>query len=261
MRTVILSSALVLILFALVSPSASSQELSAREIVKKAYDKFQGETNASEMTMTIVRPTWKRTVSFKVWSKGKDYSLALVTAPAKEKGQTFLKQKNEMWNWVPAIGRMIKLPPSMMSQGWMGSDYSNDDLLKEASIVEDYNHTIVGQDVIEKRECYKIKLSPKPDAPVVWGSILKWISKSDFLQLKSEYYDEDNRLVKTELASEIKRMGNRIIPTRFEIIPKNEKGNMTIMEMNKADFDIPIKDNFFSQQNMKRAMGIVSPAK
>jgi outer membrane lipoprotein-sorting protein len=247
----ILSAVLVFISFACIPTTASSQDPTAREIVKKAYDKFQGQTNESEMTMTIVRPTWKRTVSFKVWSKGRDYSLALITAPAKEKGQTFLKQKNEMWNWVPAIGRMIKLPPSMMSQGWMGSDYSNDDLLKEASIVEDYDHAIVGKDVLEKRDCYKIKLTPKPEAAVVWGSILKWISKGDFLQLKSEYYDEDNLLVKTEMAYNIRQMGNRIIPTRFEIIPKDEKGNMTIVEMNKAVFDLPIRDDFFSQQNMK----------
>ena len=98
--------------------------------------------------MKIVRPTWERTVSFKMCSKDRDYSLTLVVDPVKEKGQTFMKRKNEMWNYVPKIGRLIKLPPSMMSQGWMGSDYSNDDILKESSIVVDYTHEISGTEII-----------------------------------------------------------------------------------------------------------------
>lgn len=212
---------------------------------------MQGVTNESSMTMTIVRPTWKRTISLKSWSKGSLYSLALVTDPAKERGQTFLKRKNEIWNWVPSIQKMIKLPPSMMSQGWMGSDYSNDDLLKESSIVEDYEHAIVGQEKLDGQDCYKIKLLAKPEAAVVWGHIIKWISKTDYFQLRSEYFDEDGILIKTENASEIKLMGNRRIPTHFEIVPKDKPGHKTIMDIHSAMFDKPIADSFFSQQNMK----------
>jgi outer membrane lipoprotein-sorting protein len=114
----------ILLLFVLLIPVYGQD---AREIIKKADEKMQGEeTSQSTMTMTIVRPTWQREVTFKSWTKGRDYSLALVTAPAKEAGQTFLKRETEMWNWNPTINRLIKLPPSMMSQGWMGSDFSND---------------------------------------------------------------------------------------------------------------------------------------
>ena len=103
----------------------------AMEIIRKAEEKFQGETSSqSEMTMKIIRPAYERTIQLKNWTKGRDLSLTLVTYPAREKGQTFLKVENDMWNWNPQINRMIKLPPSMMSQGWMGSDYSNDDILK-----------------------------------------------------------------------------------------------------------------------------------
>jgi outer membrane lipoprotein-sorting protein len=233
------------------SLAVQSQQPTAKEIVKKAYDLMQGETNESMMTMTIVRTAWQRSISFHTWAKGNDFSLALVTDPAKEKGQTFLKRKNEIWNWVPNIQRMIKLPPSMMSQGWMGSDFSNDDLLKESSIVIDYTHTLLGSETIDGTDCYKIKLIPTAEAAVVWGSIVKWISKEHYFQMKSEYYDEDNILVKTESASEIKKMGDREIPTHFELIPADKPGNKTILVIEKAIFNKPINESFFSQQNMK----------
>lgn len=225
----------------------------AKDIIRRADEKMQGEeTSQSTMTMTIVRPTWQREISFKSWTKGRDYSLALVTAPAREKGQSFLKRENEMWNWNPTINRLIKLPPSMMSQGWMGSDFSNDDLLKESSIVVDYTHSITGEEEIDGWDCYKIELLPLEDAAVVWGRIVKWISKEEYLQMKSMYYDEDGYLVKTELAYDIKDMDGRRIPSRFELIPEEEEGNRTIVVLDRIEFNRAIPDGFFSQQNMKQ---------
>jgi outer membrane lipoprotein-sorting protein len=231
--------------------SAFSQQPSAKEIIKKAYDLTQGLTNESYMRMSIVRPTWQRTIAFHSWAKSTNFSLVIITDPAKEKGQTFLKRKNEIWNWLPTIQRMIKLPPSMMSQGWMGSDFTNDDLLKAASIVEDYDHILLGSEICNEMDCYKIKLVPKPNAAVVWGSLIKWISKKGYLQMKTEFYDEDNQLVKTESASAVKNMGDRDIPTHFEIIPVDKPGNKTIVDLDKVVFNKPIDDEFFSQQNMK----------
>ncbi|MCK4853362.1 MAG: outer membrane lipoprotein-sorting protein [Bacteroidales bacterium] len=240
----------ILLLFVLLIPVYGQD---AREIIKKADEKMQGEeTSQSTMTMTIVRPTWQREVTFKSWTKGRDYSLALVTAPAKEAGQTFLKRETEMWNWNPTINRLIKLPPSMMSQGWMGSDFSNDDLLKESSIVVDYTHEIISEEEIDGWDCYKIELIPLEDAAVVWGKIFKWIAKEEFLQMKTEYYDEDDYLIKTELAYDMKSMGGRLIPSKFELIPEEEEGHKTVVVMDDITFNEPIPDSFFSQQNMKR---------
>ena len=150
----------------------------ATEIVKKADEKWNGEKSSySEMTMQIIRPTWERTIEFKNWTLDRDFALTLITAPAKEKGQTFLKRKTEMWNWMPTINRMIKLPPSMMADGWMGSDYTNDDILKESSLVVDYNHTVTGSENIDGWECWIIEMIPKEEAAVVWGKVIKWISK------------------------------------------------------------------------------------
>ena len=229
------------------------QELSPKEIIRKADEKFNGEeTSISQMAMTIVRPTWERTVEFKGWSSGREYSLTLITAPAKDKGQSFLKRENEMWSWNPTINRLIKLPPSMMSQGWMGSDYTNDDILKESSVVNDYDHEIIGEEVISGRLCHIIKMVAKEDAAVIWGHQVRWIDKKDFLFLKSELYDEDGYLIRTELGKEVKTMDGRLIPTLLEIIPEEEEGQKTIVEIKEIEFNTPIKDSFFSQQNMKR---------
>jgi len=202
--------------------SANAQD--ATEIIKKADEKWNGEKSSeSYMVMTIVRPTWERTIEFKNWTKGKDKALTLITEPAKEKGQSFLKRGTEMWNWMPSIGRMIKLPPSMMADGWMGSDYTNDDILKESSIVVDFTHKIIGNETIDGLDCWKIELIPNEDAAVVWGKIVKWISKDEYIQMKSEYFDEDEYLIKTEFASDVKIMDGRKIPGKIEIVPEDKK--------------------------------------
>jgi len=157
-----------------------------------------------------------------------------------------------MWTWTPSIGRLTKLPPSMMSQGWMGSDYTNDDILKESSVVNDYTHEIIGEEEIEGRVCYKIKLTAKENAAVIWGHQIRWIDKTDYLFLKSELYDEDAYLIRTEVGSEIKLMDGRLIPTRLELIPAEEDGNKTIVVFETLEFNKQIDDGFFSQQNMKR---------
>jgi outer membrane lipoprotein-sorting protein len=229
-----------------------AQSLTPKEIVKRSDDLMQGESSISTMTMEIVRPTWKRSISLKSWGKGRDKSVSLVTAPARDKGQSFLKVGNEMWSWNPSINRLIKLPPSMLSQGWMGSDYTNDDILKESSIVNDYDHSIVGEQIINGLLCYIIEMKPKADAAVVWGKINSYISKEKFFTLKAEYFDEDGELVRTSLLSDIKIMDDREMPTRIEIIPADEPENRTIIVIESTQFNTKIADDFFSQQNMKR---------
>ena len=117
----------------------------------------------------------------KVWSLEPEYALVYITEPAKEKGMVTLKMDKEVWNWVPNIQRIIKIPPSMMLQSWMGSDFTNDDLVRQSSIVEDYNHKIISEEEYQGYDCYKIEMVPKPDAGVVWGKIITWISKKEYL--------------------------------------------------------------------------------
>lgn len=232
--------------------SLYSQSITAAEIIRKADEKFNGEKSGiMTMSMTIIRPTWERTVKFKNWTLGREYALTLITAPAKDAGQTFLKRGTEMWSWNPSISRLIKLPPSMMSQGWMGSDYTNDDILKESSVVNDYTHEITGEEIVEGRECYKIKMVAKEEAAVIWGHQTRWIDKKDFLVLKAELFDEDGVLVRTETGSDIKTMDSRVIQTRIELVPVEEPGNKTVVVIEDIKFNVPIPESFFSQQNMK----------
>jgi len=231
--------------------SSYSQEMTAKEIVKRANDKVTGTSSQGTMKMSIVRPDWSREVSMKSWSKGTEYYLIYITEPVKDKGQVFMKRGQDMWNWMPSINRMIKLPPSMMSQSWMGSDFTNDDLVRMNSIIEDFTHEIVGSERIEGYDCYIIELVPKPEAAVVWGKIRLWISKEEYHELKGEYFDEDLVLVNTMTSSNIKQMGDRMLPSRTVMAPVDKPGNQTILEMVDIIFDKPIDDNFFSQQNMK----------
>ncbi len=228
------------------------QNTDVREIVRLADEKFRGASSEGTMSMTIQRPSWSRTITMKSWSLGTDYSLIYVTFPAKEKGQVFLKRNNEMWNWVPGIERMIRIPPSMMMQSWMGSDFTNDDLVKESSLVKDYEHTLLGKEQLEGYSCYRIALIPHEDAAVVWGKIIMWITEKDYLWLKAEYYDEDDELVNTEILSDIKKMDDRIMPTRLEMIPAGKPGQKTIMIFETIRFNVDLHESFFSIQSMKR---------
>lgn len=241
---------IVIVGLIIISFTASAQ--SALEIVKKSDEKMQGNSNTSEMKMSIIRPDWKRDITMKGWSLGNEYSLILITGPARDKGQAFLKRKNEMWNWQPSIDRVIKLPPSMMMQSWMGSDFTNDDLVKESSIVEDYTHELKGDSVIQGRAVYKIEMTAKPDAPVVWGKVVAYIDKKEYNQLLVKYYDEDDELVNTLILSDIKEIGGRVLPTKLEMIPADHPKQKTVIEYQNLEFDVGLKEDFFSLQNMKR---------
>jgi outer membrane lipoprotein-sorting protein len=244
----------LLFLMAICSPfSLVSQN--ASEIVRKAEEKLKGEENSySEMSMTIVRPKYQRVLEFKSWSETAGNSLTLITAPAKEKGQSFLKNGNNIWNWSPAIQRLVKLLPAMMSQGWMGSDFTNDDVVKESSYTKDFTHSLLGSETIENFSCYKIQLTAKQDVNVVWGKIIMWISEKDFLEMKLEFYDEDNELVKTHKSSKVLDFQGRRLPSVTEIIPAETPGNKTVVTIKSMKFNINVPANFFTQQNMKKVL-------
>jgi outer membrane lipoprotein-sorting protein len=223
----------------------------ATAIVKKADEKMRGNTSQVEMIINIIRPSWKRSMELKAWTKGTGFSMILITAPAKDKGITFLKRNKEVWNWYPVLERTIKLPPSMMSQSWMGTDFTNDDLVKESSAVTDYVHAVVGDTVLQARSCYIIQMIPKPQAAVVWGKVIVCIDKTDFMELHSRFYDEDGNLVNTMNAYDPKLMDGRLIPTRFEMIPADKKNQKTEMIYRKIQYNQPIDDRFFTIEKMK----------
>jgi hypothetical protein len=243
---------LFLILSFLVFGSFTVNGQTAVEIIQKSQDLINGAQSYAEMDITIIRPKYTRTMSMKSWTKGEKYALMLVTAPVKDKGTVFLKRDKEVWNWVPNIDRSIKLPPSMMSQGWMGTDMTNDDLIRQTSLTKDFTHTLHGTEMLDGMECYKITLVPKANTAVVWGKITVWIEKVHFNQLKANFYDEDDELVNTFKGSEMKKFGNKTLVSKFEMIPADKPGNKTMMIYKTLDFQVKLSDDFFTTQNMKK---------
>ncbi|HCE5202254.1 TPA: outer membrane lipoprotein-sorting protein [Vibrio parahaemolyticus] len=237
-------------LFFLLFISLSYAE-SAFDIVQKSDQAMRGKSSYSEATMEIVRPDWTRSMTMKSWTKGTELSLVLVTAPAKDKGSASLKRHREMWNWVPSIERVIKIAPSMLSQSWMGSDFTNDDLINQSSIVVDYQHALLGNDSFDGDKVWVIEATAKPDAPVVWNKVTLWISQSTYLQRKVEFYDEFDERVNVLTTYDVKELGGRKIATRMEMKPVDKPGNKTIFTTHQAQFDFDINDDFFSQQQMK----------
>lgn len=231
--------------------SVMAQEMSARDIVEKADDARRGNSSYTEATMTVIRPAWQRSYSMKSWTKGEDFSLTKITAPAKDAGQGYLKIKNDLWNWIPTISRLIKMSSSVMGQSWMGSDLTNDDMLKDISIVGDYTHKLLGTEKIREYECWKVELVPMEDAAVVWSKSIFYINKSDFGVVKVENYDEEDLLTQEINNFDLQKYGKRVYPHKTEIIPIQEEGKKTLLTIIKAEYDQPIEDDFFSQQNLK----------
>ncbi len=227
-------------------------QLTPQEVIQTAEDKLRGTSSEAIMKMTIVRPKWSREIELQAWSRGEEFSLIKITSPARDKGIVFLKRGKEIWNWQPSIERMIKLPPSMMMQSWMGSDFSNDDLVRQSSLITDFDHKFLPEKLVDDRMCYVIELIPHEDAAVVWGKVIMWIDKKDFLQLKSEFFDEEDYLVNTIYGKEVKLFGRTLLPSKLEVIPEEEEGNKTLIEYMSLTFDTPLEESFFSIQNAKR---------
>lgn len=224
----------------------------SEEIIKMADEKFRGKSSYTEMTINIIRPKWSKEMKMKGWSKGSKYSVSVVMSPAKEKGTVFLMRDKEVWNYLPTIDRSIKFPPSMMLQNWMGTDLTNDDLVKQSSMIKDYDKKIIGDEEKEGYICWKIELTPKQDAAVVWGKIIIWIDKAEYMQMQTDFYDEDDFLVNQMIASDVKIFGKKKLPSKLSVIPIEKPGQSTVIIYNKWEFDIPIPEQYFTTNYLKR---------
>jgi len=224
----------------------------ANEILKKSEEKIKGiKSSYQEMMIKIVRPKWSKEMTMKGWSIGEDYFVSVVLSPAKEKGVVFLKRENEVWNYIPSIERIIKLPPSMMMQNWMGTDFTNDDLVQRSSITDDYTNTIIGNEIIDGLDCWIIELIPNEDAAVVWGKLVMWIDKRDYMQLKTQFFDEYDEMVSIMTGKAIKNFDGKKLPAIIEFVPLDKEGNKTIVERLVWKFDIDINERFFLPNYMK----------
>ncbi|MEJ7930227.1 outer membrane lipoprotein-sorting protein [Ramlibacter sp. AN1015] len=209
------------------------------------------DTMRGEFEMRITTPRWERTLGLRIWMDRPKRSFVRVLSPAKEAGIGSLRIGNEMWNYLPAVERTIKIPPSMMLQPWMGSDFTNDDLVKQSSAIDDYVQQVAGEESLEGRPVWLIEALPKPDAPVVWGRIVYWIRK-DSIPVKQEYYSDRGELTRVMAFSEVRPVGGRSIPTRWEMKPLGKPGNVTVITVKDAEFNTAVDDEIFTQRYLQR---------
>ena len=247
-----IARALILVLALAIAPPGAAQEPPAREILDRVESLLWGKTVEGEYEMTITTARWQRTLVMRAWMERPKRSFIRILAPAKEKGIGSLRLGAEMWNYLPNVERTIKIPPSMMLQPWMGSDFTNDDLVKSSSIVDDYTQRILREETVASRPAWVLELIPRPDAAVVWGKIIYWVLKGDFIPLKEEFYDERGALVRVMSFSDVRPMGGRTIPTRWEIRPSDKPGNSTTIVIRSAIYDRGIDPDTFTQRNLQK---------
>ena len=234
----------VSLLFAL-SVNAQSE---AETIIQKVDKNMRGKSVYMQMRMKIHSLHHTREMQMQTWAKGSKKSFVKTIYPPKDRGITFLSLNNQMWQYVPKIERVIKIPPSMMLQNWMGSDITNDDMVKQSSIVDDYTPKII------KKEGKRVTLEliPHEDAAVVWGKIVSTIDTTHYTNLKDVFYDEDAEVVRTFTYSKVKQFGNYYIPTYWKIEPKDKKGSFTEIFLDDVKYDADISSGYFKKSALKR---------
>ena len=241
-------SALVFSLFFLAS--AQAQELTARELVQKAMDHWRGQTSYSEMTMIIHRPDWERSMTMRSWSKGDKISLVRVIEPKKDAGNGTLLNDNNMWTYTPRVNRIIKVPSSMMSQSWMGSDFSNKDIAKSTDIIDQYEHELTHQEEKDGHVYYTVSSVPHEEAAVVWGKEVL-VVRDDFVLMEQQFWDQDGVLVKKMETLEVEEMGGRAVARVMRMGKVDEPQEWTRLVANRIEFDIELSDHMFTLSNLR----------
>ena len=239
----------LLSLFFVAFPS-SAIELS--ELIRHIDELWRGETSQATMTMTVKTRRYERSMTMETWSRGKDYSLVILKKPIKDKGIATLKVKENIWNYLPKINRVTKVPSSMMSGSWMGSHFTNDDLVKESTIEDDYTSSITFEGVRNGISIYELSSIPKPDAAVVWGKVVMEVKQKTLSPYRALYYDEEGLLVRTMTFDQPRNIGKRTVPMRMTLQPEDKPKESTVIVYQDIAFEVPIKDSFFSLKNLQK---------
>jgi len=246
LRRTILS--LLVLTLASLTPAADGKD--ARQIVREAWDQVRGLSSYGEITMTVHRPKWERSISMRAWTRGEKQSLVRVTAPKKDAGNGTLMIDNSMWSFSPKVNRVIKVPSSMMGRSWLGSDFTNKDVSRADDIVEQYEHTLLGQEEHDGLVVHVIESVPREDAAVVWGKELLRI-RDDHVLLSEEFYDQEGVLVKKLESLEIGEMGDRTIATRQRMSMAEATDEWTEIRYKSIRFDVDLEDSLFTLSNLR----------
>ena len=239
---------------------SSLYALTAREIIDRAEKAVRGDSQIARLDITIKKKRWTRVLKIKSWeNRVEKKSFAEILAPKKDADNRFLMINSEklMWQYNPDIGKEMKIHPSMMLQAWMGSDFTNDDIVKESSILDDYTHMLDGRSIVEGQECYRVVMLPKLEAAVVWGKILYYARTADCLPVKQEFYDQHGVLKKVMTCGNVRKIHDRLIPTAYKMVTLKKRRDpnveeYTMMEIKDVVFNVKIDNSVFTLQNLKR---------
>ncbi len=218
-------------------------------IIKRLDALYRSDTAYAEMEMTIQTPHWERTLTMKSWSEGLNKTFIVIESPRRERGITTLRKGNEMWNFFPKINKVMKIPPSMMMGSWMGSDFTNDDLVKESTRIKDYHARLLQE---KNRPTCLVEFIPLKETVSLWGKIISEIDKKTLLPISEIFYDEENKKIRELYFKEVKTFGNKTIPAVMELIPTTKKDHKTIVRYTSAVFDVPLDKETFTLRNLQK---------
>lgn len=239
---------LALLSFALPAPAAED----LRDIIRRVEKQYWSSSSHGLMRLEVVTENWRRTLEMEAWSLGKDDFLVRILQPAKDRGVATLKSGNDIWNYLPKVDRVIKIPSSLMGEGWMGSHLTNDDLVKENRVEEDYDFSLLEKSEEGSRTLLVIEALPKPEAAVVWGKIVYTIDAASLLPVKVDYYDEEGQKAREMRFEDLKLLGGKRLPSRVVVQPTDKPGESTVMSYLELAFDVPLTADFFSLKNLRK---------
>jgi outer membrane lipoprotein-sorting protein len=232
--------------------SSSLQAIETDELLRHIDELWRGESSSATMKMTINTSRYSRSMTMKSWSKGDEYSLVSISEPVKDKGVATLKVESNIWNYLPKINRVTKVPSSMMSGSWMGSHFTNDDLVRESSFEDDYDSSISFSGERNGKEIYELSSIPKESAAVVWGKVIMEIDQGTLAPVSALYYDESGTLIRTIRFDQVEKVGERHIPMKMTLLPEDKPDEKTEVVYSDFKFDIDVKEDFFSLQNLRK---------
>ncbi len=243
---------LLISMFFFANPGNDAFSITPEEIIKKVDDLLRGKSNVMTMQMIVTTPDWTRENTMKSWSLGTDKAFVKILSPAKDKDTRFLKLEYNLWMYIPRVEKVIKIPPVMMMESFMGSDFSYDDMVRESNMVKDYVPHLVGEDSIEHEPNYVLELIPKENAPVVYGKLKLWVRTKDLIPTREEFYNDKKEKIKVMIFRDIKKMGDRFIPTYWEMTNLKKKDHKTIIKIQEAQFNVKITPSIFTKRNLSR---------
>jgi hypothetical protein len=238
--------------FALRAAAAAGQTLPpADSLLRRLDDLYRASSSHAVMTMTVRKERGGRDLTLEAWSRGKDEALIVIRAPAREAGTATLRTAEGLWNYAPRADRLIRIPTGLLGDDWMGSHFTNDDLVRETSWRTDYSASLSWE---EPGRLIRVSLTPRPRAPVVYSEVRFFVHAGDWVPTRSEYYD-DGALVRTMTFDQVRTVAGRPVPMRLTLVPADAPGESTVLQYTTLELDVPVAADLFSQRGLRRTAG------